>query len=124
MKTVSLVSPRNHRSEFRRRSQRYATVLIYPEGWGSEEVPATWDDDVQKLEAHMTDIAVQVIVTAEIKYRENALHQYQSRLKRKAELEEIVSSWHMIAGTAQCLGRMSDRSHSSAWNVAISTLFS
>ena len=53
-------------------------MLIYPEGWGSEEVPATWqDDDVQKLEAHMTDIAVQVIVTAEIKYRENALHQYQ-----------------------------------------------
>jgi hypothetical protein len=36
----------------------------------------------------MTDIVIQVILTAEIKYRENALHQYQWRIKRKAELEE------------------------------------
>jgi len=58
-------------------------------GWGSEEVLATWqDDDVQKLEARMTDIAIQLILTAEIKYRENVLHGYQWRIKRKAELEE------------------------------------
>ncbi len=58
-------------------------------GWGSEEVLATWqDDDVQKLEAHMTDIAVQLILTAEMKYRENVLHGYQWRIQRKAELEE------------------------------------
>jgi hypothetical protein len=58
-------------------------------GWGSEEVLATWqDDDVQKLEAHMTDIAIQMILTVEIKYRENILHQHQWRIKRKAQLEE------------------------------------
>ena len=58
-------------------------------GWGSEEVLATWqDDDAQKLEAHMTDIAIHMILTAEIKYRENVLHGYQWRIKRKAELEE------------------------------------
>ena len=58
-------------------------------GWGSEDVLATWqDDDVQKLEAHMTDIAIQLILTAEIKYRENVLQDYQWRIKRKAELED------------------------------------
>jgi hypothetical protein len=58
-------------------------------GWGSEEVLATWqDDDLQRLEAHMTDIAIQLILTAEIKYRENVLHDYQWRIKRKAEVEE------------------------------------
>jgi len=58
-------------------------------GWGSEEVLATWqDDDATKLEARMTDVCVQLILTAEIKYRENALHQYQWRIKRKAEVEE------------------------------------
>jgi hypothetical protein len=57
--------------------------------FGSEEVLATWqDDDAQKLETRMTDIAVQLILTAEIKYREHALHYYQWRIKRKAELEE------------------------------------
>jgi hypothetical protein len=57
--------------------------------FGSEELLATWqDDDAQKLETRMTDIAVQLILTAEIKYREHALHHYQWRIKRKAELEE------------------------------------
>jgi len=57
--------------------------------FGSEEVIATWqDDDAQKLEVRVTDIAVQLILTAEIQYRENALHHYQWRIKRKAELEE------------------------------------
>jgi hypothetical protein len=57
--------------------------------FGSEEVLATWhDDDVQKIETRMTDIAVQLILTAEIQYREHALHHYQWLIKRKAEVEE------------------------------------
>jgi hypothetical protein len=63
--------------------------LSVMKSFGSEEVLATWqDDDAQKLETRMTDIAVQLILTAEIKYREHALHYYQWRIKRKAELEE------------------------------------
>jgi len=58
-------------------------------GWGAEEALSVWhDDDAQKLEARMTDIAVQLILTAEIQYRENALRQYQWRVQRKAEIEE------------------------------------
>ena len=57
--------------------------------FGSEEVLATWQDhDAQKLETHLTDIAVQLILTAEIQYREHALHYHEWRIKRKAELEE------------------------------------
>jgi hypothetical protein len=58
-------------------------------GFGSEEILESWqDDDTQKLETRMTDIAVQVILAAEIRYREGALRQYQWRVQRKAELEE------------------------------------
>lgn len=58
-------------------------------GWGSEAVLASWqDDDAQNLEMRMTDIVIQVILTAEVHYRESALRQYQWRVQRKAELEE------------------------------------
>jgi hypothetical protein len=58
-------------------------------GFGSGTVLAFWqDDDAQKLEVHMTDVAVQIILTAETQYRENALRQYHWRVKRKAEFEE------------------------------------
>lgn len=58
-------------------------------GWRSEEVIVAWqDDDDQRLEAQMTDIAVQVILAAEIQYRESALRRYRWRVQRKAELEE------------------------------------
>lgn len=58
-------------------------------GPNSEEKLAAWmDDDGGKLEAHMTEIAIQVILTAEAQYRENATHRHQWRVERKAELEE------------------------------------
>jgi len=58
-------------------------------GWRSEASMATWqDDDAQKLEVKMTDIAVQVILTAEIDYRESTTRHFEWRVRRKAELEE------------------------------------
>jgi hypothetical protein len=58
--------------------------LSFLKGWGSEEVLTAWqDDDVQKLEAYMTDIAIRLIVTAETKYRENVMHGYQWRIRRR-----------------------------------------
>jgi len=56
---------------------------------GSGEKRATWqDDDGSKLEARMTEIAVELILTAELQYREGAIHQYEWRVKRRTELEE------------------------------------
>ena len=55
---------------------------------GSGEKRATWQDDETKLEAHMTEIAVELILTAELQYREGAIRQYEWRVERRAELEE------------------------------------
>ena len=58
-------------------------------GWGSEQSMLAWEDeDDHKLESRMTDIAIQVILAAEIEYREGAFRQYKWRVQRKAELEE------------------------------------
>jgi hypothetical protein len=58
-------------------------------GPNSEECLATWqDDDGGKLEMRMQEIVIQITLTAEIQYRESAVHRYQWRVKRKAELEE------------------------------------
>ena len=56
---------------------------------GSGEERTTWqDDDETKLEARVTEIAVELILTAELQYREGAIRQYDWRVTRKAELEE------------------------------------
>ena len=71
-------------------------------GWGSEEAVSAWqDDDGQKLETRMTDIAVQVILTAEIQYRESALRKYEWRVERKAELEEEARKRKLEAERAE-----------------------
>ena len=58
-------------------------------GLGSEQSIVTWqDEDDQTLESRMTDIAIQVILTAEIQYRDSAFRQYEWRVQRTAELEE------------------------------------
>ena len=36
----------------------------------------------------MTEVAVEIFLTAEIRYRDRAIHQYRWRVERKAELEE------------------------------------
>lgn len=55
----------------------------------STESTVTWKDgDESKLEALMTEIAVEVILTAERQYRESELRDYEWRVKRKVELEE------------------------------------
>ena len=72
-----------------RESSDTSLCLSIIRGFGSDTALESWqDDDVHKLEAHMTDIAVQIILTAEIGYRESALRRYEWRVQRKAELEE------------------------------------
>jgi hypothetical protein len=56
---------------------------------GSENIGIAWQDDDQgKLETRITEIAVQIILTAELQYREGAVRSYKWRVQRKAELEE------------------------------------
>lgn len=58
-------------------------------GSNSETARMTWQDgDDGKLETHITEIAIQLVLSSEIQYRERAVHQYQWRVERRARLEE------------------------------------
>jgi hypothetical protein len=56
---------------------------------GSENERIAWQDDEQgKVETRITEIAIQIILTGELQYREGAMRSYEWRVQRKAELEE------------------------------------
>lgn len=56
---------------------------------GIEGSDLTWrDTDDGKIEAHATEIVVEIILSAERQYRAGRLRQYEWRVKRKADLEE------------------------------------
>lgn len=59
------------------------------ESINSEKERVTWqDDETSKLEGRITDIAVELVLTAELQHRQSAFRRYQWRVERKAELEE------------------------------------
>lgn len=63
--------------------------LSIPLAYGSDKVRREWADEAdRKLEACLTEVAVEVVVTAELTYREQVLRQHQHRAERKAALEE------------------------------------
>jgi hypothetical protein len=48
-----------------------------------------WIDDTSvKLESHLTEVAVELVLYAEVRYRERELSHFDWRKKRKAEIEE------------------------------------
>jgi hypothetical protein len=62
--------------------------LSIHEGPNTEIALKTWQDsDGGKLERQMTEVAAEIVLTPEIRYRERAIRQYQWRIERKAELE-------------------------------------
>jgi hypothetical protein len=62
------------------------SILMSPH---SENIRMAWQDDEQgKLETRITEIAVEIILTAELQYREGTVRSYEWRVQRKAELEE------------------------------------
>jgi hypothetical protein len=62
------------------------SILMSPH---SESIRIAWQDDDQgKLETRITEIAVQIILTAELQYREGTVRSYEWRVQRKAEREE------------------------------------
>jgi hypothetical protein len=55
---------------------------------GSENERIAWQDDEQgKVETRITEIAIQIILTAEVQYREGTIRNHEWRVQRKAELE-------------------------------------
>lgn len=63
--------------------------LAIRESWGSTKDLKSWrDDDATKLETQMAEIAIEVVLLAEVRYRSGVENQYAWRVKRKADLEE------------------------------------
>ena len=76
--------------------------LSLHEGPNTETALKTWQDgDGGKLETQMTEVANEIVLTAEICYRERAVSQYQWRVERKAELEEEERQRKLAAERAE-----------------------
>ncbi len=59
------------------------------ESLGSDKERVSWQDDGgSRLESRLAEIAIQLILTAELQHRESAVRRYQWRVERKAQLEE------------------------------------
>jgi len=59
------------------------------ESLGSDKERVSWqDDEGSRLERRLAEIAIQLILTAELQHRESAIRRYQWRVERKAQLEE------------------------------------
>ena len=81
------VPPRRGHTNQRVASDTTLVLSILQSSW-SKEKRRTWQDEESgKLETRLTEIAIDLVLTAERQYREGALHQYEWRVKRKAELE-------------------------------------
>ena len=58
-------------------------------GLGSQEARKAWTDDEHgKLESRMTEIAIELALTAEHQHRESAIRHHQWRIERAAQIEE------------------------------------
>jgi hypothetical protein len=69
--------------------------------WSETERIAWQDDAAGKLDTHITEIAVELILTAELQHRESAVRRHQWRAERKAQLEEEERQRHLEAARAE-----------------------
>jgi len=76
--------------------------LAIMDGWGSEKMRSSWiDDDAGTLESKMTEIAIEMVVVAEIQHREAAVRMHGWRAERKAEFEEAARRRKLEAERAE-----------------------
>lgn len=84
---LSRCKQRTHGAPQRLNDPRLSVAIL--NGLGSEQARITWeDDDTGKLETRITEIVVEVVLTAEVQHREGATRHYQWLVERKGELEE------------------------------------
>jgi hypothetical protein len=72
------------------------------ESLGSDKERVSWqDDEGGGLESRLWEIAIQLVLTAEVQHRESTIRQYQWRVERKAQLEEEEREQKLKAGHAE-----------------------
>jgi hypothetical protein len=77
---------RSAEARSRKGKARGLRLSIVP-GFGENGDRMSWEDGETSLEGHVTEIAVEVIVTAEVHYREHCLRIHEWLIERKANLE-------------------------------------
>lgn len=69
----------------------------------SEGESQSWSDEVsEKIEMRLSEIAIQIVFLAEVKYRKGVERQFQFRKERKAKLEEELRQKKLAAERAEC----------------------
>lgn len=77
-------------------------VLAVDPRWNTEEARYRWEDDADgKIETKLTQIAPEIVIAAELRYREGVLHTYKWRVERKAQLEEELRKKRLEAERAE-----------------------
>jgi hypothetical protein len=90
---VKLVPSQQSRRRARRGTEKVeppepGLTMSILESSRSESARFMWrDEDTSKLEDHITEIAIQTALAAEIQYREGALRQHQFRVEHRARME-------------------------------------
>jgi hypothetical protein len=73
------------------------------ESLGSDKERATWQDDESgRLESRLTEIAIQLVLSAEFQHRESGIRRHQWRVERKTQLEEEQRERKRKAERAEC----------------------
>ena len=85
---VKQKGPQNRRAPDKKADKHTSLRLSILEAFGSDKERMSWQDDENTLESKLTEIATEVVLTAERKVREDADYQYRWRIKEKARLEE------------------------------------
>lgn len=71
-------------------------------GYGSDSAIQSWqDDDNGKVESKLTEAAIEIVVAAEVQYREGVVRNYEWRVKRKGELEQEAIKKRLEAERAE-----------------------
>lgn len=77
--------------------------LAILENPGSDKERVTWhNDESGRLESRLAEVAIQIVLTAELQHRETAVRRYQWRVERKAQLEEEERERERKAERAEC----------------------
>lgn len=86
---ISLDLPKAERRSHEETVDRLTFAIL--RAWGSDDTRASWaDGEDTRLEKRLTEIVLDVVLTAEIQLRESAVHLHEWRIERKAALEEDI----------------------------------
>lgn len=84
------------------KSEEPALVLTILDAGHSEKSLLTWQDNgVDRVEQHLTEAAIEIVLTAEVQYRKRALSHHQWLIERRTQLGEEQRQKKLAAERAE-----------------------